>query len=166
MKPLTPPDSLHARAAEGWLDLGNAPEAEAELEKIEAKYREHPDVLEVRWHIFARTKDWEAAVKVARLIKQEAPSRTNGWLHFSYALHELKRTQEAWDSLFAVAERFPGEPTVAYNLACYAAQLGKLWEAEQWFKHALKVGEPKVLKPLALSDADLKPIWEKITKLA
>jgi len=165
MKPLQPPDSIHLRAAEGWLELGNPGEAAAELELIQKKHRGHLDVLEVRWHIHAKSKQWETCLKVATLIKKQAPNRTNGWLHLSYALHELQRTAEAWDNLFAVAEKFPGEPTLAYNLACYAAQLGKLWEAEQWMKHAFKLSEPKALKPVALADADLKPIWHKIKDL-
>jgi predicted Zn-dependent protease len=164
VKPLEPPDSLYLRAAEGWLDLGNAVEARAEVERIRTRLRGHPDVLEVRWQICARTKHWECALGLARTITEQAPEQSNGWINFAFALHELQRTQEAWDHLFAVAERFPTEPTVAYNLACYGAQLGRLWEAEQWLKQAFKVGEPRVLKPLALADVDLKPLWDVIAK--
>src|SRR5947199_291248 len=77
-------------------------------------------------------------------------------------INELKRTQEAWDVLFPVAEKFPKNPTVKYNLACYATQLGRLWEAEQWLKLAFKVGDEKELRAMALQDVDLKPIWPKI----
>ena len=48
MKPLTPPDSFHLKAAEGWFELGNHLEANEELEKIAPKLRVHPDVLEIR----------------------------------------------------------------------------------------------------------------------
>jgi hypothetical protein len=34
MKPLAPADRIHLQAADGWLDLGNHVEANAELEKI------------------------------------------------------------------------------------------------------------------------------------
>jgi hypothetical protein len=33
MKRLEPPDSLHLQAAQGWLELGNHVEADAELDK-------------------------------------------------------------------------------------------------------------------------------------
>jgi uncharacterized protein HemY len=155
---------MHLQAADGWLDLGDASEANAELDKISDKLQAHPDVLEFRWNICSRTKDWEACLKLSRGIMQRAPERVSGWLNYSIALHELKMTQQAWDSLFSVAEKFPNEPTLAYNLACYAAQLGREWEAEQWLKQAFKVGEPRVFKPLALADPDLKPIWSKIEK--
>lgn len=164
VKPLRPPDSHHLRAAEGWLDLGNAVEASRELDKIKAKLRRHPDVLEMRWQICAGTKQWEASLGLAKAIIEYTPDEPNGWIDLSFALHELKRTQEAWDNLFAVAEKFPGQPTLAYNLACYGAQLGRLWEAEQWLKQAFKVGEPLVLKRLALGDADLKPLWDVIAQ--
>jgi predicted Zn-dependent protease len=144
--------------------LGNPSEASEELEKIRTKLRKHPDVLEMQWQICARIKHWEPALSLARAITKHAPEQPNGWINLAFALHELQRTQEAWDHLFAVAEKFPKEPTVAYNLACYAAQLGRLWEAEQWLKQAFKVGEPRVLKPLALADGDLKPLWAAIGK--
>jgi len=142
--------------------LGDCSEARAELEKIQTKLRTHPDVLEVSWHLAAQEKKWEVCLSVARLLIQHVPERLSGWVNLSFALHELKMTRDAWDSLFAVADKFPGEPTIAYNLACYGAQLGRLWEAEQWLKKAFKSGNAEVLKDLALEDDDLKPLWEKI----
>jgi hypothetical protein len=56
IKPLSDSDMHHLRAAQGWVELGNHLEADTELEKIEDKYRIHPDVLEVRWGIYARQK--------------------------------------------------------------------------------------------------------------
>jgi len=160
--PLKPPDSLHLRSAEGWLELGDPAEASQEIAKIRANLRLHPDVLEVCWQICVRTRTWDCSLTVARSLIERAPDRPNGWINLSFALHELNRTPEAWDNLFKVAEKFPGEPTIAYNLACYGAQLGRLWEAEQWLKQAFKVGDATLLKRLALSDADLKPLWKLI----
>ena len=56
MKPLEPPDSLHLQAAQGWLELGNHAEAEAELDNITASSREHPDVINVPWGIYVAAK--------------------------------------------------------------------------------------------------------------
>jgi len=153
---------MHLRAAEGWLDLGNFVEASAELEKIPPRLRRHTEVLEVQWQLAARTGQWEECLNLSKAIIKRAPNRASGWINFSFALHELKRTQEAWDSLFAVVEKFPLQPTIAYNLACYAAQLGRSWEAEQWLRQAFKVGEAKVLKPMALADPDLEPLGDQI----
>ena len=122
-------------------------------------------VLEVRWQIYAKAKDWEACLHISGAITKTAPERASGWIHRSFSLHKLKRTQEAWDSLFDITDRFPQVPTIPYNLACYAAQLGKLWESQQWLKQAFKIGDPKEMKLMALDDPDLKPLWEKIGEL-
>jgi Tfp pilus assembly protein PilF len=62
MNPLQPPDQIHLQAAQGWLGLGNHLEANEELEKITAQNRADPDVLEVRWEIYAKAKKWRESV--------------------------------------------------------------------------------------------------------
>jgi hypothetical protein len=90
MKALPPPDSLHLPAAQGCLELGNNLEVDAELDNITASLRAHPDVLKVRWEIYAAAKKWEAALDIAAAIVQLDPDDPLGWVHRSYALHELK----------------------------------------------------------------------------
>lgn len=166
MKKLEPPDSFHLEAAEGWLELGNHLEASEELEKITPQLRAHPDVLELRWQIYAKEREWEPCVDIATAITQLAPERPLGWIHRSYALHELKRTQEAWDNLLQVADRFPDELLVRYNLACYASRLGRLQEAKSWLHKAFEVGgDPARVKLMALDDPDLQPLWKQIGEI-
>jgi hypothetical protein len=50
---LDPADHHHLQAAQGWLELGNHTEANEELERITPLNRAHPDVLQVRWRIYA-----------------------------------------------------------------------------------------------------------------
>ena len=145
--------------------MGNALEANQDLERISAAIRSHPDVLEVRWQVSAELKDWAVCIDAARAMTEVAPERPFGWIHFSFALHELKRTQEAWDNLSAAVEKFPGEPTISYNLACYACQLGRRAEAEEWLQRAFQIGDTRRLKSMALKDPDLKPLWERIEGL-
>jgi predicted Zn-dependent protease len=109
--------------------LGNSQEANEELERITPSLRAHPDVLEVRWQIYAQAKKWEACVDIAEAIVQQAPQRALGWIHRSFALHELERTKEARDFLLPAVQEFPKEWIIWYNLACYASQLGSLREA-------------------------------------
>ncbi len=82
-----------------------------------------------------------------------------GWVHLSYTLHELCRTQEAWDNLSAVAAKFPDNPTIAYNLACYACQLGNTARARDLLDRALTLDNSPATKLAALSDPDLTPLW-------
>lgn len=161
IKPLRHPDNLHLQAAQGWLELGNHLEADVELEQITPELRAHPDVLELRWCIYRRAKKWEACVDIAGASIKLDPERASAWIHRSFALHELKRTQEAYDLLVTVAERFSKVWTVPYNLACYCAQLGQLKECEQWFKKAMASDEHTV-KRAAIDDPDLKPLWESM----
>src|SRR5882672_9302715 len=106
MRPLEHPDDLHFQAAQGWLGLGSYLEANDELEKITSHLRAHPDVLELRWHIYAKEEKWAACVDIAGAIIKLDPNRPDAWIHRSFALQELKRTQEAFDQLLPVAERF------------------------------------------------------------
>jgi predicted Zn-dependent protease len=136
MKPLEPPDSIHLLAAQGWLELGSHIEANDELENISASLRAHPAVLAVRWEIYAAAKKWEAAVDIAAALIQLDPEDPVGWVHRSYALHELKRTTEARDNLLRVVDKFPSSATMRYNLDCYECQLGRLEKAKEWLKKA------------------------------
>jgi Flp pilus assembly protein TadD len=83
----------------------------------------------------------------------------------AYALHEQKRTQEAWNVLLPVADKFPDDATIRYNLACYACQLGRLDQARAWLEKAFALGNARKMKLMALEDPDLRPLWEKIGEI-
>ena len=148
-------------AAEGWLELGDWHSANAELDNITAERRAHPDVLEVRWQVSAKAGKWDACVDIGKALTQLAPDRAVSWIHHAFALHELKRTKEAWDVLSPVAHRFPTESTMPYNLACYAAQMENLIEARDLLAQAFKLGDAKQMKLIAMDDPDLAALWQE-----
>jgi tetratricopeptide (TPR) repeat protein len=156
------PDDLHLEAAQGWLELGDHLEANEELERISPDMRVHPDVLNVRWHIYSKAQKWDTCVDIASALIDFAPECSLGWIHRSFSLHNLKRTQEAFDRLLPVANEFPRVWNIPYNLACYCAQLGRLDEAQDWFKKAMAIDEQSV-KESALDDPDLKPLWDSMS---
>jgi len=162
MKPLEHPNSFYLIAAEGWLELGDHLEANEELERISAELRGHPDVLQVRWRVFAAARKWGAAAEIAQGICQLAPDEPFGWIHLSYSLHE---TKEALDTLLHVADWFPNNWLIAYNLACYQTQLGDLEEAWRWLGYAMDKADTKEIKLKALDDPDLEPLWRRIGEL-
>jgi tetratricopeptide (TPR) repeat protein len=162
MENLKHPDDLHLEAAQGWLELGNHIEANEELEKISPEMRVHPDVLNLRWHVYSKAQKWEACVDIASALIELAPECSLGWIHRSFSLHNLKRTQEAFDNLLPVANEFPRVWTIPYNLACYCTQLGRLDETENWLKKAMAIDEHTV-KREALDDPDLKPFWDSMS---
>jgi len=159
------PDVHHLRAAEGWLALGAHAEAAAELRKLTPAGQGHPDVLELRWQLKANQQRWEAALEVARLLIQADSERATGWIYQSYALHELRRTDEAWDTLLPVFERFPQNGTIPYNLGCYACQLGDLGVAREWIQRAIKIRGKEEIQAMAVDDSDLKPLMPWLATL-
>ena len=155
-------DQIHLNAAQGWIGLGNFIEANSELDEITPELRAHPDVLEARWHICAHSKKWEGSLDIAEAVIQKDAHRQAAWIHRSFALHELNRTQEAFDKLLAAAKLFPKVWIVPYNLACYCSQLFRLDEAKDWFIKAMEIDE-KASKAEALDDPDLKPLWDSMS---
>lgn len=154
-------DERHLAAAEGWLELGLPLEANTELEQLTPPLQGHPDVLELRWHISASEKKWEACLAIATAIITVAPTRSDGWIDRSFALHELHRTQAAFNELRPVVDRFPTVWTIPYNLACYASQLHQFDAAQKWLNQALAVA-PQLVQQAARDDDDLKPLWASL----
>jgi tetratricopeptide (TPR) repeat protein len=166
-EPLKPPDIHHARAAYGWLELGNHLEANEELEKITPQLRVHPDVLEIRWQIYAKELKWEACKEIARAITQIAPSRPSGWINFAYSTRRALNgsLDAARDILFTAVEKFPQESIIPYNLACYACQLGNLKESMEWLEKAIDLAGKKDIRSMALDELDLAPLWNDISEI-
>jgi predicted Zn-dependent protease len=167
MKKLEPPDTHCFLAAVGWTELGNLAEARAELAQVSAAQQEHPDVLELRWSISAAEKRWEEALQVAEALVRRAPKRSSGWLHQAYALRRVPNgsIQKAWEALLPAFDKFPKEPTVPFNLSCYACQLRQLDVALDWLNRAVAIGGKEKIKQMALEDADLEPLWAEIRQL-
>jgi tetratricopeptide (TPR) repeat protein len=93
------------------------------------------------------------------------PDNSFGWKHWAYALHELKRTKEAWGVLIPVVDKFPDDYIISYNLACYCCQLGKRKEAFQWLWKAIDLAGKKDIRLMALDDPDLEPLWPDISEI-
>jgi len=57
--------------------------------------------------IYSHATKWEMCLATAAAIIKLDPARCDARIHRSFALHELKRTQEVFDQLLTFAERFP-----------------------------------------------------------
>lgn len=166
MQTLDHPDLHFLNAAQGWLGLDCPEEAVVELNAIAPEFQSHPEVLEARWQLETRLQNWDAALKIAQLELQNAPDDSAGWLHHAYALRRASRGGliMAWGALLPAAQKFPKEPVIAYNLACYACQLKQMDKAREWLDRAVKVGGREEIHKMALSDEDLKPLWPELQK--
>jgi hypothetical protein len=162
-------DLHHLKASVGWLELGNPAEALSELDSMSESLQQHVDVLEARWLALAQLQRWEAAAIVGRSLIAVAPDRPAGWLHHAYALRRSSTggILAAFNALSPVAEKFPAESTIPYNLACYTCQMQRdASETMAWLKRALAAGERKEILAMALKDPDLEPLRAEIAKLA
>ncbi|HXG46794.1 MAG TPA: tetratricopeptide repeat protein [Methylomirabilota bacterium] len=166
--PIEPPDHHHLNAAIGWLELGNPTEAGEEIARLSPPLLDHPDVLEVRWAICAALQSWDAALAVAEVLVARYPERDSGWVHRAYALRRVRGRglEEAWAALRPAFERFPKVPVIPYNLACYACQFGRKEEAWEWLHKAMEAaGSVDKIKQMALADADLQELWDRLRSL-
>src|SRR5688572_22582031 len=162
------PDIHYLLAAQGWLELNNAAEAGEEIARISPANLEHPDVLEARWAVCAAGERWEAGLEVAEALLRVAPDRASGWLHRAYALRRVKGggLQRAWEALRPGYDKFPKTEVIPYNLACYAAQMGRVDEAWEWLHKAMEAaGDVDVIRTMALGDKDLNALWDRIRAL-
>ena len=162
-----PPEDLHRlRAAEGWLELGDSPEANAELDNITPALRAHPAVLAVRWQIEAKAGRWDQAHEIARALTELVPEECSVWVWRAYAVRRMAGggIEQARELLRGMVEKFPREWVLPYNLACYACQLGHVEQARDWLQKALALGNARALKLMALEDPDLEPLWKDLGK--
>ena len=76
------PDRHHARAADGWLELGDPVEAARELTALSEPARRHPDVLEICWRLHVVRRDWEGAGIKAHQIRPDSLAQLarRGWI--------------------------------------------------------------------------------------
>ena len=154
MQPLTPPATHYLLAAQGWIELGNYLEANAELEKICPLSRIHPDVLEIHCQICANGKKWDACVVIASTLVKLAPDRPAGRIQRSFALNATRKPSRiCFRSLksFRVSGRFPTtSPAIAPK--------SDFDDAKHWFKKAILIDD-KTVQRAAIDDPDLKPLW-------
>jgi Flp pilus assembly protein TadD len=162
------PDQHHLNAAIGWLGLGNPAEARAEFEQLTPRQRALPAALAFEWRLLATEARWREAAAVAERWVETEPGSPEAWIQRSFALHECQATREAWDKLLPAATLFPRVNTIAYNLACYACQLGNLDAARRWIRRCLLILKNPVERRLwsttAQRDSDLQPLWTELSE--
>lgn len=148
----------------GYYELGLVEEADTLLESVVPTA---PTVEFQHLHILVKIEqaNWESTAELASQAIVDFPDRTFGYIQKAYALHEMKQTAEA----AALLEVAPVDPIdsvadiLAYNRACYCAQLGQYPKAAELLSKAVKLNE-NLLKE-ALKDPDFEPILEEVKAL-
>lgn len=165
--PIEPPDSHYVSAAAGWLGLGNWKEAREELRHVDPLLANHPAILLVNYEISATAGEWDSAAEAARRLAEMTPGEPGAWTALAYATRRKPGggIPPAREILTDARRRFPEEPLIAYNLACYECQLGNLPEALQWLREAFKLGDARELKSMSLKDPDLIVLHGEISQM-
>lgn len=115
--------TLHA--ASGWLELGLADEAMADLASLPPEWRTKPVALELKLAAEIERSAWNAASETARLLCIKAPGEPEFFLRAAYCLHETGDTLAARDWLLRGPKELLENPVFHYNLACYLWTLGE-----------------------------------------
>jgi len=157
---LSPDDQYHLNAAAGYLDLGMFKDSQAELEKVAPDALGRPESLAVRLALYQETKSWAAMQVVAKKLVELDPTAPHWAIAWAYATRRAESIEQAKVILTDALDRHRTEPLIHYNLACYDCQMGKIPSAKQFIATALRLAPG--MRPMALSDEDLKPLWASL----
>lgn len=147
-------------AAQGYLELGMAAEALAELASLPVIESKDPDILELRLHILMQASRWADALSTAEeLIRLNATAIT-AYIHGAFALHELGRTEDARNLLLKGPSELRKDPTFHYNIGCYEAVLGNRKAALDSLQASFALDE--TYRDFARRDPDLKLVREAL----
>src|SRR5678815_1391162 len=92
-------DKRYLEAAEGWLGLGDWQAANEELDQISFETRSQPEVLEIRWQVYAYAQKWDLALQIASDLCAKVPDSPDAHVHLALTLGKLQRTEKARDLL-------------------------------------------------------------------
>jgi len=148
-------------AAQGYLELGMAEEALAELSTIPELEIRDPDIVELRLHILMQAKRWAEALSTAQELRRIHPEALPAYIHGAFALHEMGRTTEARDLLLQGPEQLRKDPTFHYNVGCYEAVLGNREAALQSLEQSFALDD--TYRDFARQDPDLALLREELT---
>ena len=117
-------------AAAGYAELDMTRESTAELNAMDDEFQDRPEVLQLRLHNLMRTRKWTQALRVSHKLCRVVPECCTGFLHASFCLHELGKTAEAKKILLKGPAVLLKEPIYYYNMGCYDALLGNVFDAQ------------------------------------
>ena len=144
------------QAACGYAELGMTRESLAELDAIDKRFQNRPEVLQLRLHHLMRKKKWALALRVSQKLCRAAPDAGAGFLHAGFCLHQLGKTAEAKNLLIRGPVALLKEPIYYYNMGCYEALLGNPKSAQVHLLTSFKM-DPS-FRDIAKKDPDLESV--------
>ncbi len=146
--------------AQGYLGLGMVAEAAAELELIPLPERDSLEVLALRVAVLQEQGDWPALATLAGEFAHRAPTEAAAWVTWAYATRRADSLPAAEKILLEAESHHTADPTIQFNLGCYACQRGDLVEARRRVDRAIALD--KNFRALAGTDPDLAPLRAQV----
>jgi tetratricopeptide (TPR) repeat protein len=145
------------RAADGFLFFDLPGEALAELESTLTEERDLPEVLLARNRVLLHLRRWKEVENLAAKGIKTHPDRDEFTVQRAFALHQMKKGDQAMDVLLSAPEWIRRTGILHYNLACYEAQLGDPKIARECIDVAIQMNA--AMRKNAKSDPDLQELW-------
>ena len=101
--------------------------------------------------------------EIAKRLADFLPDDIDWTISLAYATRRANSIEAAKEVLLNAEPKFPREPAIKYNLACYFSQTGDIKTAKNYLKKAFEFDLN--LRMAALEDEDLKPLWESLYTL-
>ena len=143
----------HAR---GYLELGMVEEAAAELAQLPSERHDDLEVLALRVLVLREQSRWLELSHAANELIRRQPELADWWITAAYATRRAVSLHEAEAILREAELLHPKEPTIQFNLGCYACQRGDLPEARRRVDAAIALDEH--FRAAAAADPDLAPL--------
>lgn len=140
----------------GFLELGLFEEASEELEAFSPEMKASREALSLRVAIHSQAKEWDSMREAAAHLVKFWPDDAGNWISLGFATRRCQSIFDAEKVLHAALSIHPSEALIHYNLACYAAQTGRIGEAKERLSRAISIDGS--LKALAMVDPDLEPL--------
>lgn len=144
--------------AKGYLALGLHDQAAEELAALPPEQARTREALWLRASVLQGQEQWTLLESLAEGLVREEPEEAGGWIIWAYASRRANSLEAAEAILRDAETRHPNEPTIQFNLGCYACQQGNLSEAKRRIEKAIHLHA--AFRESALTDPDLAPLRE------
>src|SRR5688572_9136496 len=112
--------------AQGYLALGMVAEAAAELELLSPEDAQRVEAQAVRLAVMHEQKRWAEVRDLSRDMVRHSPGEAALWVSWAFATRRADSLEAAETILREAELQHPAEPTIQFNLGCYACQRGDL----------------------------------------
>jgi Flp pilus assembly protein TadD len=146
-------DRRHLSHAQGYLALGLLAEAAAALAAISPAQRDSAEVQAVRLALLQEQEDWPALRDLACELIRRDPAESAAWVMWAYATRRADSLESAERILLEAELIHPAEPTIQFNLGCYACVRGDLVTARSRVDRAIALD--RKFAAAARTDPDL-----------